>query len=172
MTYAEVQVRALSAPDILLMLAVLSAAYGYAEGASHRARELGGWRVICWALVLTAPVLICRLDTKLCVKEACMQVRPRGRFAYVGVVSVFLGFFAWYAGLARGGIARVSQLQLIMLPLAELWSVLLLHEKLGTATIVAACAVVCERCYSRAPTRLSRRRDYRFVATRNQWTAP
>ena len=35
-----------------------------------------------------------------------------GGFAYVSLVSMFLGFFAWYAGLARGGIARIGQVQL------------------------------------------------------------
>jgi drug/metabolite transporter (DMT)-like permease len=34
-------------------------------------------------------------------------------FAYVTVLSQYLGFFAWNAGLALGGIARVSQVQLL-----------------------------------------------------------
>ena len=34
-------------------------------------------------------------------------------FAYLGVVSMFLGFFAWYRGLAIGPMAQVSQVQLV-----------------------------------------------------------
>jgi mannose-6-phosphate isomerase-like protein (cupin superfamily) len=55
---------------------------------------------------------------------------------------MFLGFFAWYAGLARGGTARVSQLQLLQLPLTVLWGILFLHESVGVGTIALACVVV------------------------------
>jgi drug/metabolite transporter (DMT)-like permease len=33
-------------------------------------------------------------------------------FAYVAGVSALLGFFPWYAGLARGGVAKIGQVQL------------------------------------------------------------
>ncbi len=49
-------------------------------------------------------------------------------FGYLTVVSMFLGFFAWYAGLARGGIARVGQIQLAQPVLTLAWSALLLGE--------------------------------------------
>ncbi len=41
--------------DVLLVLAVAAAAAGYAEGALL-ARDLGGWQVICWALLIGAPL--------------------------------------------------------------------------------------------------------------------
>ena len=41
---------------------------------------------------------------------------------------MFLGFFAWYAGLARGGVAKIGQLQLAQPVLTLLWSALLLGE--------------------------------------------
>ena len=41
--------------DGLMMVAVLSCGYGYAEG-GRLARRLGGWQVICWVLVLSLPV--------------------------------------------------------------------------------------------------------------------
>ncbi|MFT4040803.1 MAG: EamA family transporter, partial [Thermomicrobiales bacterium] len=40
--------------DLLLLAAVAAAAVGYAEG-GRLARDLGGWRVICWALLISAP---------------------------------------------------------------------------------------------------------------------
>ena len=49
---------------------------------------------------------------------------------YLTVISQFLGFFAWYGGLARGGIARIGQLQQIQPLLTIVWSALLLGERL------------------------------------------
>lgn len=43
--------------DLLVLAAVVLAGLGFADGATL-AREYGGWRVICWALVLTLPVLL------------------------------------------------------------------------------------------------------------------
>jgi drug/metabolite transporter (DMT)-like permease len=63
-------------------------------------------------------------------------------FGYLTVISMFLGFFAWYAGLARGGIARVGQIQLAQPVLTLLWSALLLGETLTTASIGAALVVL------------------------------
>jgi drug/metabolite transporter (DMT)-like permease len=141
--FAQVQgAGSLQVPDVLLFLAVAAGAYGYAEGA-RVSRELGGWRVICWALVLTAPVLVLPVGYDI-VRQGGLHADAAAwtGFVYVAIVSMFLGFFAWYAGLARGGIARVGQLQLIQLPLTALWGVVLLREQISAATIVAGCVVV------------------------------
>lgn len=63
---------------------------------------------------------------------------------------MFLGFFAWYAGLARGGVARVGQIQLTQPVLTLLWSALLLAEtvtpaSIGAALVVLACVVLIQR---------------------------
>lgn len=128
--------------DAFLILAVLSAGFGYAEGA-RVARAIGGWRVICWALVMMAPFLIA---------PVLYNIRSTGGlhahavawigFAYVSVFSMFLGFFAWYAALARGGIARIGQLQLLQLPLTICLSALLLHEQITASVFLAALFVV------------------------------
>jgi hypothetical protein len=62
--------------------------------------------------------------------------------AYVSGVSMFLGFFAWYAGLARAGIARAGQVQLAQPLLTLAWSWLLLDEHAGISTVVAAVGVL------------------------------
>ena len=62
--------------------------------------------------------------------------------AYVSVISMFAGFFAWYRGLAAGGIARIAQLQLAQPMLTLVWSALLLAEHIGPPTIAAGLAVV------------------------------
>ena len=82
--------------------------------------------MICWALVLAAPVLapVVALSVGVHVPEAS----PRAwlGFGYVSLVSMFLGFLAWYRAMALAGVARVGQLQLLQPLLTLLWSALLL----------------------------------------------
>jgi drug/metabolite transporter (DMT)-like permease len=56
--------------------------------------------------------------------------------------SMWLGFFAWYRGLALGGVMRVSQVQLVQPFLALLFAVPVLGERLDGATLLFAAAVV------------------------------
>ncbi|WP_240500823.1 DMT family transporter [Streptomyces albus] len=63
-------------------------------------------------------------------------------FAYLGVVSMFLGFFAWYRGLAIGPMAQVSQIQLVQPVLTICWAALLLHEHLTWPTVLGGLVVV------------------------------
>ena len=63
-------------------------------------------------------------------------------FAYLAVVSMFLGFFAWYRGLAIGPIAQVSQVQLAQPVMTICWAALLLGERLTWATVLGGLAVV------------------------------
>lgn len=127
--------------DGLILMAVACGALGYAEG-GVLARELGGWQVICWALVLAAPVLAPIVIWRVAVTG--FSAAPAGYlgFAYVSLVSMFLGFFAWYRGLALGGVARIGQLQLVQPLLTLLWSVLFLGEQLSWWMIAAALVVL------------------------------
>jgi drug/metabolite transporter (DMT)-like permease len=63
-------------------------------------------------------------------------------FAYVCLFSMFLGFFAWYAGLARGGVAKIGQIQHAQPVLTLAWSALALGETITTGTAVAAAVVL------------------------------
>ncbi|WP_345463716.1 DMT family transporter [Deinococcus carri] len=126
--------------DVFMLLAVLLAALGYAEG-GRLARELDGWRVVSWALVFSLPaalitVLLTPWPTQLPSGVAWLA------FGYVSVVSMFLGFFAWYRGLALGGVARAGQVQLVQPVLTVVWSALFLGEALDGRTLVAALVVV------------------------------
>jgi len=69
--------------------------------------------------------------------ETAAGVRPAARhaamsnwagLAYVSLFSMYLGFFAWFAGLNIGGVARVSQIQLLQPMLTIVWAALLLDE--------------------------------------------
>ena len=127
--------------DLYLLAAVLLCGLGYAEGGAL-ARELGGARTICWSLILALPVTLpVALVAGLSHPPSAGGDAWAG-FAYVTVISMFLGFFAWYAGLARGGIAQVGQIQLAQPLLTLIWSALLLHEAVTPASIVAALVVL------------------------------
>jgi drug/metabolite transporter (DMT)-like permease len=57
-------------------------------------------------------------------------------------VSMFLGFIPWYAGLARGGIARAGQTQLVQPLLTLVWAWLLVGERFGWVMVAGAAAVL------------------------------
>ena len=79
----------------------------------------------------------------------------------LGVSSMYLGFFAWYRGLAKAGIARGGQVQQLQALLTLLWSALLLGEHVGLTTVLAAFAVIASVVWSqhgRAPTVVARRK--------------
>ena len=129
----------LSAADGLLLLAVLSTAVGYVAGA-RVATELPAEQVICWVLVLSLPLT-------LPLTLALWPVQPVrasawGGFTYVTLFSMWLGFFAWYRGLALGGTVRVSQVQLVQPFLALLFAVPVLGEKLEATTVLFSLAVI------------------------------
>lgn len=128
--------------DLWLLAAVGLGALGYAEG-GKLARTLGGWQVISWALLLALPVVapVAAVGLALRPPDAPSAGAWWG-LAYVSAISMFAGFVVWYRGLAEGGIARVSQLQLAQPVLTLGWSALLLGEHVGPATIVAGLAVV------------------------------
>jgi drug/metabolite transporter (DMT)-like permease len=127
--------------DLLLFGAVAAAAVGYAEG-GLLARELGSWQTVSWALVLAAPAMI-TLAVVSAVRQPPAATAPEwAAFAYLAVVSMFLGFFAWYRGLAIGPMAQVSQVQLIQPVLSILWAALLLHERLTWPTVLGGLAVI------------------------------
>ena len=125
--------------DLLLLAAMLCAAVGYGFGArlSHHMRAE---HVICWALLialpLTLPLSIVTWPT------APLKASAWWGFGYVAVFSMWLGFFAWYRGLALGGTVRVSQVQLVQPFLSMLFAVPLLGEKLDAVTVGFSLAVI------------------------------
>lgn len=128
--------------DALLLLAVMVCAAGYAAG-GVLARRMGGLKVIGWALVLCLPLSVPMLALHWNADQVAMAGgAARLGFAYVAIVSQYLGFFAWYRGLAQGGVARVGQLQLAQPVLSMLWAVLLLGESVSLGAAAAAAAVL------------------------------
>lgn len=135
---------ALHQADLAVFGAVLLAAVGYAEG-GQLSRTLGGERVISWALLLSAPVLLPLVlwlswDDVPAMLDA--GARAWAGFAYVSVFSMFIGFFFWYRGMALGGVARVGQVQLLQPFLTLLGAAAILGESLEASNILFALAVI------------------------------
>jgi drug/metabolite transporter (DMT)-like permease len=129
--------------DIYLFIALILAAVGYAAS-GNLARTLGGWQVICWALVIALPI---SLPLGVYLLPANLLSTPGAAlwsFLYLSLMSQFIGFFAWNKGLALGGVARVGQVQLLQTFMTLGFAALINREALtartlGFAVVVALC---------------------------------
>ena len=138
--------------DLLLLGGVLAAAVGYNEGALL-AREMPGWQVVSWALVLAAPLTVGATAWAVAaVGQLDATAGQWAAFGYTAAVSMFFAFFAWYAGLARAGIAKGGQLQLAQPVLTILWGWPLLGERLTVAATVTAVVVLAAVAVGRHST--------------------
>lgn len=156
--------------DLLLFGAVAAAAIGYAEG-GLLAREIGSWQTVSWALVLAAPLMVALTTIAIVDQPPTGTLAQWAAFAYLGAVSMFLGFFAWYRGLAIGPMAQVSQIQLTQPVLSILWATFILHEELTWQTIIGGIAVIlCAGIAVR--TRLNRGRPARSTENRAVESSP
>jgi len=130
----------LSTGDLWLLVAVVLGGMGYAEGA-RAARTLGGWRTICWALAISAPVVLAPVGW-MAAQAQWPSATVVSACAYLAFGSMFLGFFAWYRGLAVGGIARVGQVQLLQPFLTVVAAAWLFGESVEPSTFLFAAAVI------------------------------
>ena len=131
----------LVAADAWLLGAVVSTAIGYVAGARVSA-VIPAEQTICWVLVVSLPLTLPAAVALWPDQPAAVRGSAWGGFAYVTVFSMWLGFFAWYRGLALGGVMRVSQVQLVQPFVALLLAVPLLGERLDATTFGFAAAVV------------------------------
>jgi len=127
--------------DLLLFGAVIAATVGYAEG-GLLSRELGSWQTVSWALIVAAPLMIVLAAVSVSREPPHADPIEWAAFAYLAVVSMFLGFFAWYRGLAIGPMAQVSQVQLVQPVLTILWAAVLLGEELTLPIVLGGAAVI------------------------------
>jgi drug/metabolite transporter (DMT)-like permease len=125
--------------DGLLLAAMLCAAVGYGFGA-RLSQHMRAEHVICWALVMALPLTLpLAAFTR---PQAAIPASAWWGFAYTAVFSMWLGFFAWYRGLALGGTVRGSQVQLVQPFLGMLFAMPLLGERLDAVTLGFAAAVI------------------------------
>ncbi len=125
--------------DALLLAAMLCAAVGYGYGA-RLSQQMQAEHVICWALIISLPLTLPL--ALLSWPQAALKTTTWAAFAYVAVFSMWIGFFAWYRGLALGGTVRVSQVQLVQPFLSMLFAVPLLGENLDIITVGFGLAVI------------------------------
>lgn len=125
--------------DALLVGAVVAASLGYVYGAQVTP-SLGAERVICWVCVMALPVTL--PGAWLTWPTHSVATTSWMALVYVGVFSMWAGFFAWFRGLAMGGALRVSQTQLLQPFISILAAVPLLGEPLDMMTLGFALAVV------------------------------
>lgn len=142
--------------DLLIAGAVISSSWCYVEGATIT-KVMPGWQVISWVVVLALPITV--------PASVVLWITTSGDYdttgvewaslVLLGLSSMYLGFFAWYRGLALAGPAYGGQVQQLQALLTLLWSALLLGEQVNVVTVAAALVVVA--CVagaqrSRAPT--------------------
>ena len=127
--------------DLALAGAVLLGAIGYAKGA-ELSQQMPGWQVISWVVVLSLPVSL-PWSVWVYTPGSLSQLPTIGWSAllYIGLVSSLLGFFAWNKALALGGVARISQVQLLQPFLTYGYSIVLLGESWNWLTAIV-CALV------------------------------
>ncbi|WP_186778910.1 DMT family transporter [Streptomyces salinarius] len=141
---------ALTSADAYLFAALLVCAAGYTEG-GRLAREMPGWRVIGWALVLCLPLTLPMAAVALSYEPVHLTAHSVTGLLWVAIGSQFLGLVVWYRGMAAIGIPKASQLQLAQPLLTLVWSVLLLGEHLPVAApLTAAAVLVCIAVTQRA----------------------
>jgi len=126
--------------DGLMLAAVLVCGLGYAEGA-RLSRHMGSWQVICWVLVVSLPLMLPLALWTLPADLTSARWPAWLSLGYVSLFSMLIGFFFWYHGLSRGGIAAVGQLQLLQPFFGLALAGLLLHEQVSPAMAASAAAV-------------------------------
>ncbi|THA61594.1 DMT family transporter [Ensifer adhaerens] len=127
--------------DLLMLGAIIVCGLGYAEGASL-SRKLGGWQVICWALVLSLPIMLALTLFTLPASFAAVTNGAWAGLAYVSLFSMLVGFVFWYRGLALGGVAGVGQLQLLQPFFGLALAATLLGEPVSWSMLAATGAIV------------------------------
>ncbi|MEV5609852.1 DMT family transporter [Streptomyces sp. NPDC052225] len=141
---------ALTRADLYLFGALLICAAGYTEG-GRLAKEMPGWQVIGWALVLCLPLAVAGAVVSLAYEPVHLTGHAVVGLVWVATVSQFLGLVVWYKGMAVIGVPKASQLQLAQPLLTLVWSVFLLGESLPVAAPLTAVAVlVCIAVTQRA----------------------
>jgi drug/metabolite transporter (DMT)-like permease len=145
---------ALQIGDLAMFAAVLAAGVGYALG-GKLAQAIGGWQAISWSLVCALPLVmigmillglarggIAESVTVNGIDWRSISWQNWGCFAYVAVFSQLIGFFFWYGGMAIGGVARVSQVQLLQLFCTLGFAALINQETVSLGTWIVGLLVM------------------------------
>ncbi len=127
--------------DGLLVLGGICACVGYVEG-GELSRKMNPRAVISWALVISLPINTIAAYYTFSSTYWGADAIAWTSFVYLSLFPMYLGFFFWYEGLSIGGIARVSQVQLIQPFCTLLAASFLLGDHLTAMNMVFAFLVV------------------------------
>lgn len=127
--------------DVWLAIGGTLASLGYALS-GVLSRKMPGWEVISRGLVLSLPVTLTGAFFTFPDMPGEISNTAWTGFTYVALISMFLGFVAWNAGMALGGVARVGQLQLLQTFVTLIIAALLLGEPLTLISWVFAALIL------------------------------
>lgn len=127
--------------DIALVAAVIAASFGYAIGGAL-SKRLGGWQVICWALVISLPFITLPAWLSRPPEPMALDTSIWLSFLYLALISQLIGFVFWNKGLAIGGVARVSQIQLVQPFVTLIGAALLAGEVIESNTLIFIVLIV------------------------------
>src|SRR5665213_3319905 len=131
----------LSAGDLLLFASVAVSAIGYTFSGRLTA-EMPGWEVISWILVMALPISLPAAALTMPADLTHVPLAPWLALMYVALFPQWIGFFAWNAGMAMGGIARVSQVQLLQPFITFVLAAFFNGETITLQIVLFALAVV------------------------------
>jgi drug/metabolite transporter (DMT)-like permease len=140
----------IQAGDVWLLLSLLLGAVGYAAG-GRLASAIGGVNTILWALALALPLTLPVCIWLMATTPMAADMSAWSGFAYVTLVSQLAGFFAWYNGLALGGVGAVSQVQLLQVFFTLGFAAAWFGEHVGTDAWMCALAVAATILAGRFP---------------------
>lgn len=135
-----------------LFAAAAAASIAYAEG-GRLAREMPGWQVMAWALMVAAPVTALGFGYTWTWIFLPTAAAPWLALAFLSLVTQFGAFWFWYRALATG-VARTGQLQLLQPFLTLLLAAALLGEPLAAELWLYAGAVAASIHLTRTGGRL------------------
>lgn len=126
--------------DVYMLISIVLCGLGYAEG-GQLSKTLGGWQVICWALIFASPLMLSLMFYYMPNDFNHIQNQAIWGLIYVSLFSMLIGFFFWYKGLALGGVAKVGQIQLIQPFFGLALSAIFLGEHISLEMFITAIAV-------------------------------
>ncbi|WP_226894004.1 MULTISPECIES: DMT family transporter [Gammaproteobacteria] len=127
--------------DLLMIASVIVCGLGYAEGATLT-KALGGWQVICWALIVSLPPMLILSFILMPEQLTIISTSAWVGLGYVSIFSMLIGFIFWYKGLSQGGIAAVGQLQLLQPFFGLALAAVLLHESVNLLMLLVTIGVI------------------------------
>lgn len=126
--------------DVYMLISIVLCGLGYAEG-GQLSKTLGGWQVICWALIVASPLMLFLMFYYMPSDFNHIHNQAIWGLIYVSLFSMLIGFFFWYKGLALGGVAKVGQIQLIQPFFGLALSAMILGEHISYEMLITAVAV-------------------------------